>query len=294
MRKARAFTLIELLVVISIIALLIGMLLPALSAARTTARKMTNSSQLRGIHQGQIFFAQGNNDWFTGFDRNGADPTGHEFSADTADADYALLSLNDIDWGSGLWRQDLANSPSWRFRRLIENNYFTAEYMISPSETKTLWVDDDYMTPDNFSYAMLIIEDHTERPRNNEQKFTNNSESALMSDRCIRAGRGVGRTDSGIRSVHTNPFDTSMDDWKGSVLWGDNHVTFEASSKIDTAYDTFPRMADNLFEDEVTDIPSSGGGGTVDFPAAEAAMAWKNDATNVDIHRDNENFIDFE
>lgn len=56
------FTLIELLVVVSIIGLLIGILLPALSRAKKQAQQVKDSSQVREIHRGLVSFAQNNRD----------------------------------------------------------------------------------------------------------------------------------------------------------------------------------------------------------------------------------------
>jgi len=58
--RRRAFTLIELLVVISIIALLVGILLPALGAARESGRRVKCGSNMRQITTGLITYTVDN------------------------------------------------------------------------------------------------------------------------------------------------------------------------------------------------------------------------------------------
>src|SRR5262245_46909820 len=57
---ARGFTLVEVLVVVGIIAVLIGMLMPALGRAREHARATNCLSNLRQINQAFLMFANEN------------------------------------------------------------------------------------------------------------------------------------------------------------------------------------------------------------------------------------------
>lgn len=77
-RSLKAFTLIELLVVISIIALLIGILLPALGAARQTARISSSASNQRQIGIAMAAYQADNKEFFPAYqNRIGITPGGN-------------------------------------------------------------------------------------------------------------------------------------------------------------------------------------------------------------------------
>ncbi len=62
--RSAAFTLIELLVVISIIAVLIGLLLPSLGGARKSAKALQCATQLRGVALGVEAYATDHSDLY--------------------------------------------------------------------------------------------------------------------------------------------------------------------------------------------------------------------------------------
>ena len=211
--------------------LVIAILLPALGASRRTAQRMQNSTQLRGIHQGLVTFANSNKNNFAGLDSRGDI---------LADGVYTGNS------GDG-------STPQARLWILLTGDFFTPEYAISPSETDPAimqWFGSGPVTENNNSYAWLSFDaigssvDPATAGRAAEWSQSLNSQAIVLSDRNI----GSNATTS-VDSIHS----LSPGSWRGSVLWNDNHVGFEPSHFFETRYANGSlNFGDNIFDDDGT------------------------------------------
>jgi prepilin-type N-terminal cleavage/methylation domain-containing protein len=79
LKTRRAFSLIELLVVIGIIAVLLGLILPAISQSRHSARSLQCKSNLRELGHALQMYANINNGWFYPV---GYEPVSGDFMSD--------------------------------------------------------------------------------------------------------------------------------------------------------------------------------------------------------------------
>jgi prepilin-type N-terminal cleavage/methylation domain-containing protein len=257
MRKA--FTLIELLVVISIIALLIAILLPALGQARLSARKMQSSTQMRGIHQGMFAFAQENKSWYPGVGSDGQPLQGGSIAHSTSNSTYR-------NGGLGV-------NHARRLAVMLESDYFPPAYIISPGDETRELPDISITTGENVgmrnsSYSMLEItfignttqswvsvratQKWQPSRRGKEWQDTANSQAIVMSDRAISdngtSGRVIDPTVVNFHSIWTDP---SSGKWAGSALRNDGSVTFgNTADDFTTSYSNGPTYNnDHLFHD---------------------------------------------
>lgn len=226
MKRHNAFTLIELLVVISIIALLIGILLPALGAARRTARAIQSNTQIRGVQQGMFIYSQSNKDLYPGLDKLDLDPD----VACTPQANINTYNSNGLQAG--------AYVPA-RYIICLNNDYFTPEYLISPFETTPEiqpWDDTQTYTNNTAyinSYSLPRIwrsSGQMSTGRMFEWQANANASAVVVSDRLYRNGIG----NPGDSTTHFSLQNTKQPgNWTGGVSFNDNHTETFTTSDID-------------------------------------------------------------
>ncbi|MFI4862068.1 MAG: hypothetical protein ACIAXF_15485 [Phycisphaerales bacterium JB063] len=218
MRNRHAFTLTDLLASIACVAVLLSLTASTLAGPRTTSQRMQNSTQLRGIHQGLVTFANSNKEKFPGLDSKGN-----------------ILTDSDDDTG-GSGHGDTSEARYWL---MLTYDFITPEYAISPVDERATeyvepWGNNEVapVTFENYSFAMLDIAGPAGQPpdasgRYDEWQQSLNTQAIVLSDRNCTDLNAAG------------PFPTSIwnpDTWHGSVLWNDNHVAYEETYFMKTRY----------------------------------------------------------
>ena len=227
----RGFGIIELLIVLAVAVVALALVFPTLAAARRSARMSTSNTQLRGIHQGFVTYAQSNK-------RGGSD--GYYPGLDA--------SGNVISDGPLTGHSGDGTVPAAAMWMLLDGGFFTPEFMISPGDGHTTELALDPatrtyppVTHENFSYAFQSLAGHPAVKA--EWKETLNTSTLIMGDRAI----GTGPAD--ISSVWTAP---GRGEWRGGFVRSDNSTSFETDHVFtNTKYGGEPvNPTDDIFEDD--------------------------------------------
>jgi type II secretory pathway pseudopilin PulG len=243
-------TLVEMLVVLAIVAVVVALLLPTLSAARNSARKLLNTSNLRNIQQATVVFGHDHQQRYPGLK-----------SKTTRSAEQAFYNRSEfIDRFAEA--PDQWAGPSFhtgaRFFSLLANGYLSADLLISPVEPDggvRRWEPGRaYGLTDSFySYALPSLQTRDNTPRTpylaegriGEWQVTASPHAVTISD------RGIPRSDrTRLRSAEPASVASlwSNRGWAGTVIHNDGHGSFRTSPVLgQTRHAQWQSEADHLF-----------------------------------------------
>lgn len=239
MMRRKAFTLIELLVVISIIALLISILLPALGAARQAARKQQNTVNLRSLHQGAFIHAQDNKTWYPGLNNKGEAKTPGDIKG---------------SYGGGVVFQAApGHNGTYTVPRYIEmmaNDILTHNDIYSPAENgevKKVWEaggSDPNLRHINISYAVLDLGgDISASGRKLDNSAAQSWRDDVNSQTPVFCDRNASTSDGESFSIWDE------DRWEGGVVFNDGHAEYLTDTVVEaTKLNTTTVMDDELFD----------------------------------------------
>lgn len=209
MHPRPAFALTDLLASVAGLAVLLSVSAVTLADNGTNRDRRQNATQLRGIHQGLVTWANSNKEFFPGMDsrgniiENSLEDTGNSGDGDTAEARYWLM---------------------------MNGDFFTPGYALNPVDTRAVEAVSTQRGPmgtvthDNYSYAMLDIAGDAP-DRHSEWSQTLNTQAIVLSDRnCSDLNE-------------EEPFSVwDQEAWAGHILWNDNHVEYTADPIQETRY----------------------------------------------------------
>ncbi|MHC5023218.1 MAG: type II secretion system protein [Planctomycetota bacterium] len=280
MKRTRAFTLVELLVVVAIIALLIGLLLPALSKARRNAASLKDKTQIKQVHTAMLIFAEDHRDWLPL-------PGLIDRLPDATQGEVPGMGLED----------EQVNSSDNMYSAMVAQEMVPPELLIGPTEVNELvtsmdtynydqydpaddqYWDDDFAAdvengsgPDeecNTSYFHLGLIGERKRFK---WKNTNEAQDPIIGTRASRDGEVSGDP---YRFSQTLELHGSAKEWQGNICFADNHTeTLTSYFAPQTAYipnNSATIQKDNIFRGEFSDYGGDGGSGQ-NFLSGDAYM----------------------